>query len=357
MHVPPVRPTIRRAASAGAAVTAAAIAPVVAAPPAAAHQRWFIEESDGGNWGAFFSPAPLLATAAVVLVAVVWRAVALRLPTPELRFLRPLGRLAPYVPRLLGIHLGVALLALAVTGSFLSPALPLEDTFAPTVLGLLEAALGTWFITGVRLRPAALALAALGPVALAAAGPVAVLETTVLLGVALFLAVLPPSDATFGAVRPTEAQLRTALLLLRVGAAVTLVTLAFSEKFTNPVMAEATLHEYPQLNVLAQVGLPVSDAAFVSVAGATELLFGLLVLSGALPQVAVLVAAVPFNATLLIFGQTELVGHLPVYGVFLVLLVYGSHPATARAVRWLPSPRGAVAEARQAARPALAGLA
>ncbi len=45
---------------------------------------------------------------------------------------------------------------------------------------------------------------------------------------------------------------------------------------------------------------------------------------------------VPFNATLFLFGQTELVGHLPVYGVFLALLVYGSNPATAAAVRWLP---------------------
>ena len=51
-------------------------------------------------------------------------------------------------------------------------------------------------------------------------------------------------------------------------------------------------------------------------------------ISGALPQVAVLVAMVPFNATLLLFGQTELVGHLPVYGAFLALLVYGSDPAT-----------------------------
>jgi hypothetical protein len=45
---------------------------------------------------------------------------------------------------------------------------------------------------------------------------------------------------------------------------------------------------------------------------------------------------VPFNATLLIFGQTEMVGHLPVYGVFLALLVYGSNAGTAAEVRWLP---------------------
>ena len=83
----------------------------------------------------------------------------------------------------------------------------------------------------------------------------------------------------------------------------------------------------------------------MAVAGATELLFGLLVISGAFPQVAVLVAMVPFNATLLLFGQTEMVGHLPVYGVFLALLVYGSHPDTAADVRWLPSrlPRREVA--------------
>jgi hypothetical protein len=69
-------------------------------------------------------------------------------------------------------------------------------------------------------------------------------------------------------------------------------------------------------------------------------LFGLLMLSGAMPQVAVLVAAVPFNATLLLFGSTELLGHLPVYGVFLTLLAYGSDTRTAEAVRWLPRRTG-----------------
>jgi hypothetical protein len=67
--------------------------------------------------------------------------------------------------------------------------------------------------------------------------------------------------------------------------------------------------------------------------------------------VAVLVAGIPFNATLLLFGQTELLGHLPVYGVFLTLLVYGSHPGTAEAVRWLPTLR----RRRPAERPVLVG--
>jgi uncharacterized membrane protein YphA (DoxX/SURF4 family) len=114
--------------------------------------------------------------------------------------------------------------------------------------------------------------------------------------------------------------------------------LGFSEKLTNPAMAIDTLERYPALDVFALVGIDVAPETFVAIAGATELLFGVLVISGALPQVAVLVAMVPFNATLLLFGQTEMVGHLPVYGVFLALLVYGSNALTAPEVRWLPLP-------------------
>jgi hypothetical protein len=49
-------------------------------------------------------------------------------------------------------------------------------------------------------------------------------------------------------------------------------------------------------------------------------------LSGALPQACVLIAGIPFNATLWFFGANELMGHLPIYGAMLALLVYGSDP-------------------------------
>ena len=327
-----MRPVTRRLAAAVPVL----LLPLVSAVPASAHERWFVEDTPGGDWGFFFSPLPLALVTLVVAATLVWRWVALLLSTPELRVLRPLARLTPYVPRLLAIHLGVSLLALAATGDFLAHSLPLSSVPGGDAVGLLEAALGVWFITGVRLRPAAVALACLGPLALLASGPVSVLETAHLLGVAVFLAVLPPSDGAFGRVELDLARLRPALLALRLGAAVALVTLAFSEKFTNPELAHATLDTYPALDVFDLVGIHLSQNTFVAVAGSIELLFGLLVLSGALPQVAVLVAAVPFNATLLLFGQTELVGHLPVYGIFLALLVYGSDPLTAEAVRWLP---------------------
>lgn len=325
------------------------LAPTVV-PPVPTHERWFVPSLEGGDWGFFLAWLPLTLTAVVLLVTVVWRLVALRLDRPEISALAPVGRLVPWVPRLLGIHLGVALLALAATGSFLTPAVELDASVGAALL-LVEAGLGVWLVTGFRLRPAALLVLALGPALAVATGPIALLESANLAAVAAFLLVLPPGADEYGAVLPDQARLRTALLLLRVGVGVALIALAFTEKLTNPAMAIATLAEYPALDVFGLVGLQVSPETFVVVAGSVELLFGLLVISGALPQVAVLVAAVPFNATLVLFGQSELVGHLPVYGVFLALLVYGSNPETFRAVRWLPRVRP---RRRRVPRPALA---
>ncbi len=49
------------------------------------------------------------------------------------------------------------------------------------------------------------------------------------------------------------------------------------------------------------------------------------------------VAAVPFTASLALFGSTELIGYLPVYGVLLAFVVLGSSAVTADVVRRLLS--------------------
>jgi uncharacterized membrane protein YphA (DoxX/SURF4 family) len=306
-------------------------------PVLPSHERWFVESQSAGDWSFFFSPLPLVLTGAVVAVTILWRVLALQVDRPELAFLAPLGRLVPWVPRLLGIHLGVALLALAATGAFITPSNDHLEGAGGTTLLLVEAGLGIWLVTGINLRPAAGFVLALGPALALVAGPTALGESANLAAVAAFLLVVPPGPDAHGAAHPSKAQLRLALLLLRLGVGTALIVLAFSEKLTNPAMAIDTLERFPALDVFSLVGIQVSPETFVAIAGAIELLFGLLVISGAFPQVAVLVAMVPFNATLVLFGQTEMVGHLPVYGVFLALLVYGSSAETAGAVRWLPS--------------------
>ena len=190
----------------------------------------------------------------------------------------------------------------------------------------------------------------LAPALALVAGWTALGECANLAAVAAFLVVVPPGPDAHGAAHPSRAHLRWALLLLRLGVGTALIVLAFSESSrTRPW--RSTRSSAPRPRRLRAGRHPRLAGDLRRLAGATELLFGLLVISGAFPQVAVLVAMVPFIATLLLFGQTEMVGHLPVYGVFLALLVYGSSTETAGAVRWLPSLRGRRVPATAAATP------
>ena len=173
------------------------------------------------------------------------------------------------------------------------------------------------------------------------------LEAIDLLGIALFLVVLPPSRDRYGAVAPSQETAALAIFALQVCAGLALVVLAFSEKFANPALAREFIGNYPAFDLFDLVGIPGGDA-FIRLAGAIELLFGLLLISGRMPQVAVIVAGIPFNATLFFLGRTELIGHLPVYGVMLALLVYGSNHTYADAVPAWPGCRaGASASGRR----------
>ena len=90
--------------------------------------------------------------------------------------------------------------------------------------------------------------------------------------------------------------------MLKVCAGVALIVVAFKEKLATPDMALHFLRENPEFNVAQQIGLQWSDLEFTRVAGAIEVLFGLLLISGALSQACVLLAGIPFNATLWFFG-------------------------------------------------------
>ncbi len=312
--------------------------------PPLAHETWFTDDRPAYSWGFVTSFATVGVIAAVALVALAWFMVGRRIRRPELTFLQPLGRLAPWIPRLLAVHAGVSLLAQSASGTYLAPGLPLPDSLFGTVLAVTEGATGVWLITGYRIRTAAWLLVAAGPLGAIAYGLMPILERVDLMGIAVFLALLPPDDARpGGSTEPARELLATALFSLRILVGSSLIVLAFTEKLARPDLALSFLERYPALNVLQFVGIDLPDVAFVRLAGGVELLFGLLLILGSLPQVAMIAAGIPFNATLLFFGASELIGHLPVYGAMLALLVYGSNAETAGLVPWWPrSPRSSI---------------
>jgi hypothetical protein len=302
-----------------------------------AHEAWFTNYRPGYSWEFLASASTIVFVIAALLATVIWRMVASRITPPELRFLEPVGRLGPWLPRLLGIHAGVSLLAQSATGTYLAPSLELPNGVIGTLLAVVEGAIGVWLIAGYHIRPAAILLVAAGPIGMLGYGIVPILERIDLLGIALYLSMLPPDDSRPGGrVEVSIAQITRAVFGLRLLVGGALIILAITEKLARPDLALEFLDRYPVFNILATIGFDVADLTFVRIAGGVELLFGLLIISGALPQVAVIAAGIPFNATLFFLGTSELIGHLPIYGAMLVLLIYGSAPSTALAVRWLP---------------------
>ena len=307
-----------------------------------AHETWFTDARPAFDWAFAWEPATLVGVTLAIAVAFAWRVVGHRLPRPELPFLVPLGRLAPWVPRLLAIHAGVSLLAQAARHTYLAPALVLPSSPVGIGLTICEGILGVWLISGVHVRIAAIAVVAAGPLGMLQYGVVPILERMDLLGIALFLVVLQPGPDRFGAASTEPARVARATFSLRALVGGALIVLAFTEKLINPDLALAFLHRFPAFNLARTMGVQMDDLTFIRIAGAIELLFGLLILSGTMPQLVVIAAGIPFNATLFYLGSEELIGHLPVYGAMLAMIVYGSSRELARVVDVFPPMRRVV---------------
>ncbi|MEX2420229.1 MAG: hypothetical protein WD670_00270, partial [Actinomycetota bacterium] len=163
------------------------------------HETWFTDARPPYDWSFALEPASLALIGAAVAIAVAWRVIGGRLPRPELPFLRPLGRLSPWVPRLLAIHAGVSLLAQAARGTYLAPGLELPDDAFGAALRIIEGIVGVWLMSGFRIRWAAALVVLAGPLGMVAYGIVPVAERMDLLGIALFLALLSPGRDAWGA--------------------------------------------------------------------------------------------------------------------------------------------------------------
>ena len=303
-----------------------------------AHETWFLERPEDLGFDFLAEGATLALLGAAALIALGVRLLSRVWPGIDVPWL---ARLAPWMPFAIRMHLAVSLVGLLSLGVYLAPSMDLETDLAGISLGAVMALVAIGMATGYRTREAAWLLIAAGPLGMLEFGVWAVVQRVDLLGLAIFVLLTGPgrwsADAERGVAKDRfqrdgilgEAALRSvsrAILALRVAAGTALIAVALYEKLLQPELALDFLAEHPDLQVARELGLGLSDLEFVRVAGAIEVLFGLLLISGALPQAIVLVAGIPFNATLWFFGVNELLGHLPIYGAMLVVLVFGSHP-------------------------------
>lgn len=300
------------------------------------HERWFV--SDHGlatRWGDAFEPATLAAFAtAAAVVGIVWIAWRLSGRRPVLPGPMALGatheQLAVvygWVPLLLAVHTAVPLLVSGIQRQLLVPNLQM-GIGTGAVIGVLEIGVALLLFYGVFARYAAFGLAGVWVVGAALFGPSLLLEHVEFLGIAAFFWIAGRGPVAFDRIFGHWAHARESLLphavpILRVATGFSIAWLALTEKLLNVPLGLAFLREYPWVDFLPALGLHVSNTAFLRMAGTVELTAGVLIMLGAFPRLVILLLWLPFNLTLAAFGWRELVGHLPIYAVIALVLLWG----------------------------------
>jgi len=300
----------------------------------ARHVKWFTDPSRHPTDYSLLLTFPVIAAFAIAALATAVAALVQR-TVPEPRIFRALERFAWLGPLVLGVHLGIALIVAAVLGMLFVPSLRVESDAFGFALLAVEAVCGLFLLLGLAARPAAVALALLGVVAMQPFNVESILEQVHILGAAIFLFIIGRGavsiDRVFGQRRalPVREAPAAALTLLRVCMGAGIAFGALTEKLLDPGLANALLADRPYLNVVA--GLGVSNDQFAYLAGLTELVIGIVIVSGQLTRPVMAIGAVLFTITLPVFGWLELLGHLPYYGIMLTLFIAPS--ADPRAVR------------------------
>jgi uncharacterized membrane protein YphA (DoxX/SURF4 family) len=289
-----------------------------------AHVKWFTDpKAHPTDWSLLVS-APVLAAFAIALVAA-GVAYVLQHRIPEPAVVKTFDRFAGIAPTVLGLHVGVALLAAALLGILFSPNLRPNDEPLGQAILVVEAMCGLMLLLGLATRAGAILLAILGVIAMVPFSFESILENVQILGIAIFFFIVgrgPLSLDRLRRVRPPihNAEAPTwALTMLRLCLGFAIALGALTEKLLDPALAQALLDARPYLNVARTFG--VSDPQFVYLAGLTELVIGIVILSGQLTRPVMAVGAVIFTVTLPVFGWTEFLGHLPYYGIMFVLFM------------------------------------
>lgn len=307
---------------------------LMTASPASAHVKWFIQDDGSLRWDLFFRPLPLALFGAVLLMTLaaglLWRVRGKSfIPGPEVFGAsgRRLSLLYGLVPLILGIHVAVPLLINGVQGTLFSPNNELPGVWG-NLLGLVEAGVALSLFYGGLTRIAAGALGGLWFAGIFLLGLQPMLDNALFLGFAVFFFVagrgpLSIDRLLFPRFEPSPELARYAIPAVRIGVGASFVAGAFTEKFANLPLGLSFLERYP-LNFSDALGLPLADELFVLGAGSAELLIGLWLMLGIFVREIVVLAWFPTNVTLTLFAWEELIGHLPIYGVMAVLLIWGS---------------------------------
>ena len=291
-----------------------------------AHVKWFVDT-------AAVTAPPLEPYSLFDAEVIVWIGIALALVLLAI-FLEsklPLTRRGGAVTQknvteILRICVGMSLLLSAYEGSLIAPHYAAYGMLGAILL-VLQAAIGIMLIANRGVFHASILILILFFGVIAQIGVVETLEYWNVIGIALFL-LLTHAPAK----SDVEKYQSYAVPLLRIFTGFALMILGFSEKLLGAQYGEAFIAAY-DWNFMQKMGATLfTDRLFVLSAGMVEVVFGIILILGAITRlntIAISFCMITSNITFVLqdnnpAAMLELIGHLPVIATALILITMGS---------------------------------
>lgn len=271
------------------------------------------------DWGLFFQPLPIFFLLdSIILTGIVlllWNKRQQQdfIPGPEQLGAtnRSLKQFYGFVPLILGIHVALALLINGAQGRLFFSHYPLEKVWSNGI-GFVEIMIALSFFYGGLTRPAAAILGCLWILGIWLIGLLPMMKSIQYLGYACFfyLAGRGPyaiDRVLFPALEPKENYTNYALLLLRLGIGLNIMILGFASAV--PLLENFSF-------------IKTQGKTFALLAGAIEVLGGLLITFGIFPRTVALLALICINTSLTIYNLSGLIDFFPMIAGLAILLVW-----------------------------------
>jgi hypothetical protein len=202
----------------------------------------------------------------------------------------------------------------------LIPEIPVA-TSVMHVLQVVQIAIGCMFVFNIKPRVASVTLMLFCAGLIFRTGFVSLLENTVLLTLAFYFYIVNSSSDS----RVFQLFNKHAVEIVRVGTGISLITLAFTEKFLYPELSMQFLQVH-HWNFMQELFPWFSDKLFVLSTGFAETIFGILFIFGYITRVTTVLIAIFFGLSVTVmlaqFRQWE-VEDLVVYSAAILFVFYG----------------------------------
>lgn len=226
---------------------------------------------------------------------------------------------------ILRVFTGMSFLLTAYEGSLVAPHKVAEGSFG-LILVVMQAIIGIMLIANRWIKTAALLMLVLHVGVTVKFGLFPALEYGMIIGVACFLLLNSIEDETRrDLLKPYSVD------ALRIWTGISLVALAVGEKLAPSAMGQVFVAQY-QWNFMQALGITFfDDRLFVLSAGMVEAVLGIVLILGTTVRLAVLALSVMMAVSNIVFvlqgnneaALVEFIGHMPLIGVALLLLLLG----------------------------------